>query len=178
MKPFDHQPELIGKSLWLRPLRPDEFESLYAVAGDPAIWALHPDPTRFQRQVFERFFIQAVLHGSLAVVDRATNSIVGSSRYYNVTSATSEVSIGFTFLARSHWGGRANGEMKALMIKHAFQTFERVWLHIGPENHRSRRAAEKIGAVFSHIGPVEIYGNTSEEAWYKIDSAHWESNRI
>jgi RimJ/RimL family protein N-acetyltransferase len=37
--------------------------------------------------------------------------------------------------------------MKRLMLEHAFKTVCRVIFVIGPENHRSRRAVAKIGAV-------------------------------
>lgn len=170
---FDNLPTLEGPTLLLRPLLGSEFESLHAAAADPAIWEQHPEPTRHLREVFATFFRQGVEHGALAVVDRATGSVVGSSRYYNADLAEGEVSIGFTFLARSHWGGAANLEMKTLMLDHAFGSFRRVWLHIGLENHRSRKAARKIGAIHSHDGPVTIYGATRESAWYRIDSSTW-----
>jgi RimJ/RimL family protein N-acetyltransferase len=32
-----------------------------------------------------------------------------------------EIEIGWTFLARRHWGGHINGEIKRLMLIHAFQ---------------------------------------------------------
>jgi len=170
---FDPQPHLLGELLELRPLLPTDFESLFSVASDPLIWELHPEPTRYQRSVFEQFFQGAIVHGALAVVDRSTGAIIGSSRYYNPDAAMRDVSVGFTFLARSHWGGRANGEMKRLMLDHAIQSFDRVWLHIGPDNFRSRRAAEKIGAVYSHTGPVEIFGSIRISAWYSIDASDW-----
>jgi RimJ/RimL family protein N-acetyltransferase len=59
------------------------------------------------------------------------------------------VEIGWTFLARAYWGGRYNGEMKRLMLEHAFTSVKSVIFVIGPDNHRSRRAVEKIGAVLS-----------------------------
>ena len=57
------------------------------------------------------------------------------------------IEIGWSFLARKYWGGRYNGEMKRLMLEHAFQSVERVIFVIGPENRRSQRAVEKIGGV-------------------------------
>jgi RimJ/RimL family protein N-acetyltransferase len=55
------------------------------------------------------------------------------------------VEIGWTFLARSHWGGKYNGQMKELMLRHAFRFVERVVFLIGEHNLRSQRAVEKIG---------------------------------
>jgi hypothetical protein len=63
------------------------------------------------------------------------------------------IEIGWTFLARRYWGGRYNGEMKRLMLEHAFQTVDEVVFIIGPENHRSRRAVEKIGAIYRGVTP-------------------------
>ena len=54
---------------------------------------------------------------------------------------------GWTFLARSHWGGEYNREMKRLMLDHAFRFVGRVVFLIDSANHRSQRATEKIGAV-------------------------------
>lgn len=57
--------------------------------------------------------------------------------------------LGGPFLARSHWGGRYNSEMKHLMLQHAFKYVRNVVLLIGPGNFRSRKAAEKIGAAYA-----------------------------
>ncbi|HEU4391754.1 MAG TPA: GNAT family N-acetyltransferase, partial [Blastocatellia bacterium] len=71
----------------------------------------------------------------------------GSSRFYGYNEEKSEIEIGWTFLARSHWGGRYNREMKQLMLRHAFRFVNNVIFLVGPQNLRSQRAVEKIGAV-------------------------------
>ena len=85
--------------------------------------------------------------GALIAIDKADGRVVGSSRYYAYDPEQSEIEIGWTFLARSHWGGTYNGEMKRLMLRHAFTFVDHVVFLIGPENWRSRRAIEKIGGV-------------------------------
>jgi RimJ/RimL family protein N-acetyltransferase len=146
---FDLQPHLIGDFVELRPLRDDDFEALYAVASDPLIWELHPANDRWKRDVFETFFREAMgSGGALIVFDRQDGRVIGSSRYHGYDEANSEIEIGWTFLARSHWGGVYNGEMKRLMLQHAFRFVENVVFLIGPQNRRSRRAIEKIGGVF------------------------------
>ena len=59
----------------------------------------------------------------------------------------SEIEIGWTFLARSHWGGAYNRELKRLMMAHAFKFVDNVILFVGATNLRSQRAVEKIGGV-------------------------------
>lgn len=142
------QPVLKGRFVELRPLRADDFDALYAVASDPLIWEQHPDSDRYTSEVFRRFFDEALAsRGALIAIDAKTRHIIGSSRFHGHNAQRREVEIGWTFLARSHWGGRYNGEMKQLMLDHAFQFVDRVLFYIGPDNIRSRRAVEKIGAV-------------------------------
>ena len=69
----------------------------------------------------------------------------GSSRFHAYDAEKSEIEIGWTFLARSYWGGIYNREMKQLMLQHAFQFVHRVNFLVGPQNFRSQKAMEKIG---------------------------------
>ena len=145
---FDPQPILRGEILELRPLRADDFQALYGVASDPLIWEQHPNSDRYREDVFREFFREAIESGgALVAVDLKDGRVVGSSRFHGHDAAKSEVEIGWTFLARSHWGGRYNGEMKRLMLEHAFKFVDNVVFLVGPQNMRSRRAMEKIGGV-------------------------------
>ncbi len=151
---FDPQPTLVGALLELRPLRAEDWTELFDVASDPLIWAQHPDSDRYQEDVFRRFFADALNSGgALVAIERASGQIVGSSRYHDLDPVQSVVEIGWSFLARRCWGGRYNGEMKRLMLEHAFKTVDRVLFIIGPENRRSRRAVEKIGGVYIGTRP-------------------------
>jgi RimJ/RimL family protein N-acetyltransferase len=147
---FDGQPVLAGHLLELRPLQADDFDALFEVAADPLIWEQHPEYTRYQEATFRGFFAQALASGgALVAVDRATGRIIGSSRFHGYDADRSVIEIGWTFLARAFWGGRYNGEMKRLMLVHAFQWVDRVIFVIGPDNRRSQRAVEKIGGVLA-----------------------------
>ncbi len=145
---FDLQPMLRGELLELRPLRPDDFDDLYAVASDPLVWEQHPMSDRWKRDVFEKFFEDALESGgALVAVDRKGGRVIGSSRFHAYDAEKSEVEIGWTFLARSRWGGAYNGEMKRLMLGHAFRFVKSVVFVVGERNLRSQRAVEKIGGV-------------------------------
>lgn len=146
--PFDLQPILEGELVRLRPLREEDYADLYAVASDPLIWEQHPERDRYQEATFQKFFAEAMeSKGALLALDATTGRVIGSSRYFGYDPARSEIEIGWTFLARSNWGGRYNGEMKSLMLRHAFRFVESVVFLIGPQNVRSQRAIERIGGV-------------------------------
>jgi RimJ/RimL family protein N-acetyltransferase len=146
--PFELQPILKSEILELRPLRADDFDRLYAVASDPLIWEQHPNSDRYQLDVFRKFFDEALESGgALIALDRKDNRVVGSYRFHCYDLVRSEIEIGWTFLARSHWGGVYNGEMKRLMLSHAFKFVDNVLFFVGSTNLRSQRAVEKIGGV-------------------------------
>jgi len=146
--PFDLQPILKGKLLELRPLRPGDFPDLYAVASDPLIWEQHPAKDRCQEAVFQQFFQKALdSGGAFLAIDRKDGRVIGTSRFHDYDAGRNQIEVGFTFLARSHWGGTYNREMKELMLRHAFKYVERVVFLIDPNNFRSQRAVEKIGGV-------------------------------
>jgi RimJ/RimL family protein N-acetyltransferase len=167
---FELQPHLAGELLELRPLRPEDWESLFAVASDPLIWEQHPARDRYKEEVFKDFFREALESGgALVVIDRKTQKIIGSSRYFGFEPGKSEVEIGWTFLARSHWGGKYNGELKRLMLGHAFKFVESVVFLIGPANLRSQRAVEKIGGVRRERRKTDLQGKTVEHVVYQIN---------
>jgi N-acetyltransferase len=146
--PFDLQPTLKGRLVTLRPLQTDDYAALFAVAEDPLIWRQHPASDRYQPVVFEAFFRRAMESGgALLALDARDGRAIGSSRYFAYDEQRSEVEIGWTFLARSRWGGVYNGEMKLLMLRHAFEFVDRVVFLIGPNNLRSQKSVEKFGAV-------------------------------
>ena len=109
--PFDLQPVLQGKNLRLRPLRPEDFHDLYAVASDPLIWEQHPIKDRYKEEVFKEFFREALESGgALITIDSKGGQVIGSSRFHGYDEEKSEIEIGWTFLARSRWGALLTGK--------------------------------------------------------------------
>jgi len=145
---FDLQPNLTGELVELRPIKPDDWDELFAVASDPLIWEQHPESDRYKEDVFRAYFQGALeCGGAFVIIDKRSGRIVGSTRFFGYSPENSEIEIGWTFLARNYWGGRYNREIKDLMLDHAFQFVENVIFIIGENNIRSQKAIEKIGAV-------------------------------
>jgi N-acetyltransferase len=154
----DFRPTLEGELVILRPVRAEDWNALYAVASDPLIWEQHPAHDRWQEAEFRGYFEWAIENQAarpescctFVVIDKATGDIIGSTRFDHYEPEHPDgpdVEVGWTFLARSHWGGRYNAEMKRLLLAHAFRFVKRVVFHVGPENTRSRLAMERIGAA-------------------------------
>jgi RimJ/RimL family protein N-acetyltransferase len=148
MPPPDFQPTLTGPTVIVRPVVAGDWVELFAVGSDPEIWKVHPTPDRYQEPAFRQFFDNAVNSKmSFVFVDRSTNRLIGSSRYYGYDPVRSEVEIGWTFMARSHWGGKTNREVKRLMLDHAFTFVDTVIFWVGEHNWRSQGAMTKIGGI-------------------------------
>src|ERR1700744_980344 len=146
--PADFQPTLVGPTVIVRPIAPSDWTELYAVGSDPKIWEVHPASTRYTEPEFQEYFDGAVNSKMAFVfVDRASGRLIGSSRYYGHEPEIGEVEIGWTFLARSHWGGAANREVKRLILDHAFTFLDTVVFRVGQEKWRSQGAMTKIGGV-------------------------------
>lgn len=167
--PFDIQPVLEGDKVILRPLRVDDFKALFAVASDPEIWAQHPDRDRYRLEVFQGFFKEAMASkGAFAIIDRATGEMIGSTRFANYDPDTSEIEIGWTFYAISHWRTGTNREVKALMLRHVFSHVGAVLFQVGAENHRSRTAVERLGAKLVREHQREHGGEIHDYVTYRL----------
>lgn len=172
---FDLQPTLENELVKLVPLREEDFEILYQVASDPLIWEQHPDRYRYKREVFEKFFGGAIASGgAFLVVEKNSDEVIGSSRYYDFDKEKKSIAVGYTFLARKFWGTIYNKAMKTLMLDHAFRFVETIIFHVGFKNIRSQKAIEKLGARY--IGEKEIvYPGENERLSfiYEMDKNTW-----
>ena len=169
---MNRQPVLEGERLLLRPLRESDWDALYAVAADRELWAVHPSHDRWQEPVFREFFADALAKGgALAVLHKDTDEIIGSSRFQGYDPADGGmVEIGWTFLARRHWGTGLNAEMKRLMLEHAFRFVDRVLFRVGADNLISRKAMTKIGGRLTGETWVEDrVGRPIEHVMFEID---------
>jgi len=163
------QPTLRGEHVQLRPIRADDLDALHAAAADPLVWEQHSERNRHERPVFERFFAGALECGGGLVALDAAGHVIGSSRYYDWDPSDRSVVIGYTFLARSHWGTGTNREMKRLMLDHAFRWAKIAWFHVSPGNVRSQRALERIGARLDRQQDVSVGGVMSPRMIYRLD---------
>ena len=126
---------LNNNSVLLEPLQVDHFEELYGVASDPLIWEQHPNPNRYQKEVFQTFFEGAITSGGAFIIRNAdTGKAMGSSRFYDYSRINDEIKIGYTFFSRDCWGKGINKEVKTLIF------------HVGALNIRSQNAMLQLGA--------------------------------
>lgn len=174
---FDLQPQLENDIIKIRPLKEEDFDTLYQVASDPLIWEQHPNKDRYKKDVFKVFFEGAMLSkGAFIVYDIKTNMPIGSSRYYDLDKNLKTINIGYTFLSREYWGKNYNQNLKLLMINHAFKSVENIIFHIGANNLRSQKAILKLNANKIQELEIEYFWEQKKLNFvYKININSWKS---
>lgn len=156
------QPVLKDENVVLKPLSIDDFEKLYQVARDPEVWAMHPNKERYKRPVFQNFFEGALASkGAFLVVDRKTQEVLGSTRFYEFNPDTKSVLIGYTFYGTKWWGKNINSTVKKLMLDYIFREVDQVIFHVGKDNVRSVKAMTKLGAENTGEEEIAYYGEDS-----------------
>ena len=176
---FELQPaSLKNEYVELTPLKKEDFERLYQIAKDPLLWEQHPNKDRYQKKVFETYFKGAMESGGAFLIsDAKTNEPIGSSRFYEYDNEKRSVAIGYTFLARDHWGTTYNRAVKSLMLGHAFRFVDHVIFHIGAVNIRSQKAIEKLGAQKTGEVEMEYYGEQQKLNYiYQVDKKDWQDH--
>ncbi|TAM91833.1 N-acetyltransferase [bacterium] len=153
---FDPQPVIFeGRHVQLEPLDLAHAPELFEAGREEEIWLYMPiapfraldDATTFveQAQAAARTGTQI----PFAIIDRASNRAVGSTRYLDILRPDRGLEIGWTWLGASARRTAINTECKYLLLRHAFeaQGAIRVQLKTDARNLRSQRAIERIGGV-------------------------------
>lgn len=176
--------ELSGTLTSLVPLGPEHTGGLAAAARDESVFSWLPycgldDVDRAGAWIDEALEQRAVGQRlPFAVIDIATEVVIGSTSYWDHQAANRHVEIGSSWLDRHYWRTGHNLEAKLLLLSHAFEAMklERVEFQTDSLNQRSRRAIEGLGAVaegvFRHERPRRD-GSWRDSARYSILSAEW-----
>lgn len=178
---------LCGRTIDLEPLEHRHAADLFRAAARPEIWRHMPIRGFTSPGGIERWIegaLEAAATGReepFAIVDRASGSAIGSTRYLDIRPDERALEIGWTWLAPSHQRTAANTEAKYLLLREAFE--ERLALRVAfftdAQNGRSRAALVRLGAVYE--GTLRFHrarainGYERHSAAYSIITSEWPS---
>jgi RimJ/RimL family protein N-acetyltransferase len=177
---------LEGHLVRLEPLSMDYVEDLYEAAQDQAIWRympINPGSSRADMVAWLRAALRGQEEGTdlpFVIIERATNRVVGSTRYMNISSKDRGLEIGWTWLAKEARRTGINTECKYLLLRHAFETLRavRVQIKTDSRNEISQRAIERLGAVKEGILRNHMVlpdGYCRDSVYYSILDSEWPS---
>jgi len=175
---------LVGQAVRLEPLTLDHVAALYVAAQDPDTFLyFSADPSVSSDKM--RAWVAAVLAARdagtaqpFAIVALPSGRIVGSTRYFDISSADRHLEIGHTWIAAEVRRTRLNTEAKYLLLRHAFERLGaiRVQLKTDRRNERSQRAIERIGGVLEGILRNHMIlenGYVRDSVLYSITDGEW-----
>jgi RimJ/RimL family protein N-acetyltransferase len=112
-----------------------------------------------------------------AMLDRASGTAAGSTRYMNMDAANRRVEIGSTWLGEPWRRTVLNTEAKYLMLRYAFETLGciRVELKTDALNHHSRAAIVRLGSREGHFAAHMILwrGRLRDTVYYSVIDSEW-----
>ena len=166
----------------LEPLSLAHEAGLRAAAADGELWKLRitsvPEPE--QTRDYIETALQMRADGNrfaFAVVDEASERVVGSSSYHDIVPALRRVEIGYTWYAKSVQRSHVNTTAKLLLMTHAFETLgcALVGWRTDNFNFASQRAIERLGA--KRDGVLRHDGTVRDTVMYSMSAGEWPEAR-
>jgi RimJ/RimL family protein N-acetyltransferase len=165
----------------LEPLGPQHAAGLRAAACDGELWKLRitsvPEPDMVEAYIATALEMRPGRY-AFAVIDTASNTVIGSTSYHDIVPALDRVEIGYTWYARSRQRSYVNTSCKLLLLTHAFETLgcAVVGFRTDNFNHASQAAIERLGAkkdgVLRHHG-LRRDGTVRDTVMYSIVRGEW-----
>ena len=143
----------------IRPITDQDlmFLSEYVI-NEPEIWQF--SLVAIQNVEDLKGYIQTALQSRMdksaypfIVFDKATQTYVGSTRFYDIQLASETTQLGYTWYGKKVWGTGLNAHCKFLLLQFAFEkmNFKRVEFRADNDNKRSIAAMQKIGCTVEGI---------------------------
>ncbi len=143
----------------LRPITIADVDSLEGyVQNEPELWQF--SLVAIQKPEDLKGYIQTAIESrndktaySFIVFDKASQSYVGSTRFYDVQLAFETTQLGYTWYSKKVWGTGLNQHCKYLLLQFAFEqmNFKRVEFRADNNNKRSIAAMQKIGCTVEGV---------------------------
>lgn len=179
-----HPLTLEGRYVTLIPLEEKHIDALFDTSRDTRIWDYLP-ARGDNKEEFTTAMKSAILKRMsgeeypFVIMDKVKNTIIGCTRYLEITPEHKKLEIGWTWYDPEYWGKGHNLECKLVLLTYAFEILHchRVQLRARDTNLRSRAAILKIGATFEGINRKAVIriGESRNIAVYSIIDTEWDT---
>jgi N-acetyltransferase len=174
---------VIGRTVRLEPMTIDHLPGLIEAGLYPELWQWIPTPVTTPDEM--RGYVETALDEArrgmsipFVIIDRATDRVIGSTRYANISTADRRLEIGWTWITPTFQRTAANTETKLLLLTHAFETLGciRIELKTDALNVKSRKAILRIGAkeegtLRKHR--ITASGRVRDTVYFSIIDTEW-----
>jgi RimJ/RimL family protein N-acetyltransferase len=183
---MDVRPAVLeGRHVRLEPLRREHVGALCEAGAFEELWTVtmsRADTAEGMRVYVEEALAEQERGDSLpfVIVKVPENAIVGSTRFGNIYRPFRRVEIGWTWITPAWQGTMVNTEIKYLMMRHAFETWDAIRVEFKTDsiNHRSRRALLGIGATQEGVlrnHMIAPSGRIRHSVYFSVTGEEWPS---
>ncbi len=182
---FEPKPIVLdGDHVRLEPIELRHAVDLYDAGNDESIWRYKsvPMPQSLDEvRQWTEAVTQSMASGNeiaYAIVSKADQRAIGSTRYLNISPAHRTLEIGWTWIGTKYQRTAVNTECKYLLLTHAFEQLGavRVQFKTDARNERSQRAIERIGAIKEGVlrkSHTSHTGYIRDSVYYSIIDDEW-----
>jgi len=168
--------QLEGELVKLVPLQKSQKVDLAFAASDGNLWELWytsvPSPKTIDSYLDIALSEQEKGNAlPFAIIDKKTNTIVGSTRYLNVDAKNKRVEIGATWYAKKVQRTGINTECKYLLLKYAFENLNCIAVEF--RNAILRLGAKQDGILRNHR--IDEFGNLRDTVVFSILDGEWKT---
>jgi RimJ/RimL family protein N-acetyltransferase len=181
---FESGIELENERARIEPLSLDHYEFLLPIATqDKEMLCYSPTPI-YSEELLRTYISTAIadrknhFRYGFAIWDKQANQYAGSTSYLSIVNKDKRLEIGYTWVGKTFQGTGLNAKVKSLLVNYAFKEleFERVEFKTDERNATSRRALEKLGAIYegclrSHMLMSDGFRRNS--VYYSILKNEW-----
>lgn len=143
---------LEGEKIYLRTIRPGDFEELYELMDDSRVLrmtgSVYPNTEKALRESIERsqstdsriWFV---------IVDKATDRIIGETGFLRIFMAWRTSDFSLEIWNREYWGKGIGKEVAGLMFDYGFNylNFHRLAIGVVEKNHRAMKFWKTVGFI-------------------------------
>jgi N-acetyltransferase len=174
---------LEGRYIVLRPPSIDDRDGLSIAAIDGEIWnnrfSQFPNLNEIEKYIQEMLDLSSKgIILPFVTIHKASNTIVGTTRYLNIDYENHRLEIGHTWIAKSWRKTYVNTEAKFLMLQYAFEKLGCIAVEIRTDvlNTVSRQAIQRLGAKQDGIlrnHKIMRDGRIRDTVCYSIIKPEW-----
>ncbi len=144
---------LSGTHAIVEPLALEHVEGIITAVQDGELWKLWftsvPAPETAEATIKAALDLRENAGWMPFIVrEKASNKIIGATRYCNVDEVNQRLEIGYTWYSESYQRTAVNTECKYLLLSHAFEKLDAIAVEFRTNwhNHKSRAAIARLGA--------------------------------
>ena len=179
---ISHPLILEGNKIKLVPLEKEHFYELLEIAKDEKIWEHMPIDWLGKKDLNEVLLEALSLRDAgqqypFVVIDKATNKVIGSTRFLKISQDFKNLEIGWTWYKPAYWGTGINKECKFLLLQYCFEVLGTISAYFSTRdtNIRSQKAIENLGAKYEGTlrNRIISHGVKKNVVMYSIIDDEW-----